>query len=211
MPVILDVLAAFGIAVVGADGYEADDVIGTLATRTPGCPSTSSPATATCSSSSTTTPRCGSSTSPAASAGTSGSPTPSCGRSTASTAAQYADFAALRGDASDGLPGVAGIGEKTAATLLQRFGDMAGLRAAAADPDSNIAPEPAPQDHRGAADYLEVAAARRRGRARHRPRRRPTSPCRSPRVDPDALVALSEQWGLESPIARLVETLTDLR
>ena len=32
IPVIEDVLAAFGIAVVGADGYEADDVIGTLAT-----------------------------------------------------------------------------------------------------------------------------------------------------------------------------------
>ncbi|MDT7802414.1 MAG: hypothetical protein QOI78_5847, partial [Actinomycetota bacterium] len=32
VPVIRDVLAAFGIAVVGADGYEADDVIGTLAT-----------------------------------------------------------------------------------------------------------------------------------------------------------------------------------
>jgi 5'-3' exonuclease len=30
---------------------------------------------------------------------------------------QYADFATLRGDASDGLPGVAGIGEKTAASL----------------------------------------------------------------------------------------------
>src|SRR6478735_2247563 len=37
-------------------------------------------------------------------------------------ARQYADFATLRGDASDGLPGVAGVGEKTAATLLQRFG-----------------------------------------------------------------------------------------
>jgi hypothetical protein len=33
-------------------------------------------------------------------------------------ASQYADFAVLRGDASDGLPGVAGIGEKTAAALL---------------------------------------------------------------------------------------------
>src|SRR5919107_3911947 len=33
VPVIRDVLAAFGIAVVGAPGYEADDVIGTLATR----------------------------------------------------------------------------------------------------------------------------------------------------------------------------------
>ena len=31
IPVIVDVLEAFGIAIVGADGYEADDVIGTLA------------------------------------------------------------------------------------------------------------------------------------------------------------------------------------
>lgn len=46
--------------------------------------------------------------------------------------AQYADFAVLRGDASDGLPGVAGIGEKTAATLLAAHGDLAGIRAAAA-------------------------------------------------------------------------------
>ena len=41
------------------------------------------------------------------------------------TAAQYADFAAMRGDSSDGLPGVAGIGEKTAASLLAEFGDLA--------------------------------------------------------------------------------------
>lgn len=44
---------------------------------------------------------------------------------------QYADFATLRGDSSDGLPGVAGVGEKTAATLLAALGDLAGIRAAA--------------------------------------------------------------------------------
>ncbi|MFS0854337.1 5'-3' exonuclease [Microbacterium sp. 179-I 3D4 NHS] len=44
---------------------------------------------------------------------------------------QYADFATMRGDASDGLPGVAGVGEKTAATLLQAHGDLAGIRDAA--------------------------------------------------------------------------------
>ncbi|MGX5770878.1 5'-3' exonuclease [Microbacterium trichothecenolyticum] len=44
---------------------------------------------------------------------------------------QYADFATLRGDSSDGLPGVAGIGEKTAAGLLATFGDLAGIIAAA--------------------------------------------------------------------------------
>jgi 5'-3' exonuclease len=47
-------------------------------------------------------------------------------------ASQYAAFAALRGDTSDGLPGVAGIGEKTAATLLTAHGDLAGIIAAAA-------------------------------------------------------------------------------
>ncbi|MRG59441.1 flap endonuclease [Agromyces sp. CFH 90414] len=45
---------------------------------------------------------------------------------------QYADFAALRGDTSDGLPGVAGVGEKTAAGLLQAFVDLDGIREAAA-------------------------------------------------------------------------------
>lgn len=45
---------------------------------------------------------------------------------------QYADFATLRGDASDGLPGVAGVGEKTAATLLAAHGTLDGIRAAAA-------------------------------------------------------------------------------
>lgn len=69
---------------------------------------------------------------------------------------QYADFAVLRGDASDGLPGVAGIGEKTAASLLQQFGDLDSLIAAAADP---VAPLSATMRARisGAADYLAVA------------------------------------------------------
>jgi 5'-3' exonuclease len=44
---------------------------------------------------------------------------------------QYADFATMRGDASDGLPGVAGVGEKTAAGLLATHGDLAGILAAA--------------------------------------------------------------------------------
>lgn len=43
------------------------------------------------------------------------------------TGRQYADFATMRGDASDGLPGVKGIGEKTAASLLATYGDMEGI------------------------------------------------------------------------------------
>jgi 5'-3' exonuclease len=48
-------------------------------------------------------------------------------------AAQYADFATLRGDPSDGLPGVSGIGEKSAATLLQAHGTLTALRQAATE------------------------------------------------------------------------------
>ncbi|SDB82962.1 5'-3' exonuclease [Raineyella antarctica] len=44
----------------------------------------------------------------------------------------YIDLAALRGDTSDGIPGVAGIGDRTAARLLARYGDLAGVRRAAA-------------------------------------------------------------------------------
>jgi 5'-3' exonuclease len=42
----------------------------------------------------------------------------------------YADLATLRGDSSDGLPGIAGVGPKTAATLLTAHGSLDGLRAA---------------------------------------------------------------------------------
>jgi 5'-3' exonuclease len=41
---------------------------------------------------------------------------------------KYADFAVLRGDPSDGLPGVPGIGEKTAAALIRSFGDLDSLK-----------------------------------------------------------------------------------
>jgi 5'-3' exonuclease len=41
----------------------------------------------------------------------------------------YGDFALLRGDPSDGLPGVPGIGEKTAAALIARYGSLDGLLA----------------------------------------------------------------------------------
>ncbi|QDZ16864.1 5'-3' exonuclease [Humibacter ginsenosidimutans] len=46
---------------------------------------------------------------------------------------QYAAFAAMRGDPSDGLPGVAGVGEKTATGLLREYGDLQGILSAAAD------------------------------------------------------------------------------
>ena len=49
-------------------------------------------------------------------------------------AERYLEYAALRGDASDNLPGVSGIGEKTAAVLLEQAGSM---QAVWADIDHN--------------------------------------------------------------------------
>lgn len=43
------------------------------------------------------------------------------------TPAQYPDFAALRGDPSDNLPGIAGVGEKTAQKWLEKYGSLGSL------------------------------------------------------------------------------------
>jgi 5'-3' exonuclease len=68
----------------------------------------------------------------------------------------YADMAVLRGDTSDGLPGVAGIGEKTAAKLIERYGSLEALRAAVANGDPEIKGAQRTRLEAGAA-YLEVA------------------------------------------------------
>jgi 5'-3' exonuclease len=68
----------------------------------------------------------------------------------------YAELALLRGDPSDGLPGVPGVGEKTAATLLAQHGSLAAILAAAHDPKSTMS-----KAHRtklaAAADYIAAA------------------------------------------------------
>jgi DNA polymerase-1 len=47
------------------------------------------------------------------------------------TPAQYPDYAALRGDPSDNLDGIPGVGEKTAAKLVTQYGNLAAVLAAA--------------------------------------------------------------------------------
>ena len=204
IPVIQAVLAAVGITVVGADHYEADDVIGNLATDAP---------------------------MPvdivtgdrdlfqlvddeagvrvlyiARGVGRHERVTDDWVRDKyAIEAHQYADFATLRGDASDGLPGVTGVGDKTAATLLQRFGDIPGIIAAAQDPDGDMGPGPR-RRIKEALDYLEVApkvVAVARDIDLGDPA---TTLPRTPR-DPEMLAALSTEFGLTSPVERLVATL----
>ncbi|NYD59036.1 5'-3' exonuclease [Nocardioides marinisabuli] len=123
-------------------------------------------------------------------------------------AAQYADFSTMRGDASDGLPGVKGVGEKTAATLLARHGDMAGIIAAAEDPDSGMGPGPRAKI-KAAVDYLavapEVVAVRRTLDLDRTGFALPRSP-----ADPDRLAELAARWGLESPVERLNAVLATL-
>src|SRR5699024_11701541 len=60
---------------------------------------------------------------------------------------QYGDFAVLRGDPSDGLPGVAGVGGKTATRLLVQYGDLNGIQAAADDPESALRPAGRTEGH----------------------------------------------------------------
>ncbi len=71
---------------------------------------------------------------------------------------QYVDFAVLRGDSSDGLPGVQGIGDKTAASLLQQYGDLDSVLEAA-DSEASTLAVGTRSKLRAAADYLAVAPA----------------------------------------------------
>jgi 5'-3' exonuclease len=69
---------------------------------------------------------------------------------------QYVDFAVMRGDASDGLPGVPGVGEKTAAGLLQEYDDLAEIIAVANDDDAPLSASVRAKIL-ASADYLAVA------------------------------------------------------
>jgi 5'-3' exonuclease len=68
----------------------------------------------------------------------------------------YADFAVLRGDPSDGLPGVPGIGEKTAAALITAFGSLDALKHAL-DAGHGGFPSGTRKKLEAARGYLDVA------------------------------------------------------
>lgn len=214
VPVIVDVLAAFGIARVGAPGFEADDVIGTLVAREAARPAGQRAAVEVVTGDRdlfqlvddgvpvrVLYPVKGVKDLLVVDQGVLAE------RYGVPTGRAYADMAVLRGDPSDGLPGVPGIGEKTAAALLRRYGTLDGVLAARDAGDPGLT---ATQRTRltAAADYLAVA-----------PRVvtvAPDAPVgdvadRLPAVpaDPDALVALAERWGLVSSVRRLVDVLAD--
>lgn len=204
VPVIVDVLAALGVARVGSPGFEADDVMGTLAHRADvpvdvvtgdrdlfqlvddargvrvlytgrGVAKLEV-------------------VDEAAVTARYGIP----GRS-------YADLAALRGDPSDGLPGVPGVGEKTAAGLVARWGSVAEILAALDADDPALAQR---AKLAAARDYLAVAPEVTRVRTdcpvREYDDRLPTAP-----HDPERLLALADRWGVESSVNRVLNALAD--
>jgi 5'-3' exonuclease len=207
VPIISDVLEAFGIAIRGVDGYEADDVIGTLATNA-GMPVDV-----------VTGDRDLFQLVDDAAEVRVLYIARGVGKHEivddswvhgkyAVHAAQYADFATMRGDASDGLPGVPGVGEKTAAGLLGRFGDLEGIVGAAADPASGMAPGPRSKII-AAADYLAVAP-RVVAVARDLILERSGTALPQAPAHPDRLAELAEQFNLAGPAARLTTALTNL-
>ncbi|WP_378145913.1 5'-3' exonuclease H3TH domain-containing protein [Cnuibacter sp. UC19_7] len=207
VPVIVEALTALGIPIVGATGYEADDVIGTLATTASG------PVDIVTSDRDLfqlvdddrgirviNTARGMSNIELVTDAVVE--------QRYGITARQYADFATLRGDPSDGLPGVAGIGEKTAATLLREYVDLEGLVAAAADPSSSLTKSQRAKID-AAADYLLVAPTVVKV-ARDLDLDLDDSDGRLRGLDDEAratVAALAERWGLGSSVDRVVTAL----
>jgi 5'-3' exonuclease len=122
---------------------------------------------------------------------------------------QYVDYATLRGDTSDGLPGVSGVGDKTAATLLAEYGSLVSVRDAAKDADSGLSGS-VRSKLTAASDYLDVAPKVVRV---VRDLELPTPSEAGARLTPvtgtkrDELESLSKDWNLGGSVTRLLAAL----
>jgi 5'-3' exonuclease len=204
LPIIVDVLSATGIAMAWADGYEADDIIGSLAGQASG------PVEA------VTGDRdlfqlvdderhivvdyIGKGVANLElmdeAAVTAKYHIP--GRS-------YAAFAALRGDPSDGLPGVPGVGEKTAAALVRVFGSVEAMLAAI---DAGHGGFPAGSRAKlvAARPYLDACMPVVRV-ATDAPVKLTGGDLPSTPYDPARVAALDERFGLGSSLGRVLAAL----
>jgi 5'-3' exonuclease len=118
---------------------------------------------------------------------------------------RYADYAALRGDPSDGLPGVAGVGDKTAAALVTRFGSVEDVLVAAEQRADGF-PAGAAAKVQAARDYLTRAPQVVRGRldvpVEVTDDHLPLTP-----ADPARLLDLCDRYGLTRSGNRLLNAL----
>ena len=208
VPLIRDALAALGIARVGADGFEADDVIGTLVHQAAG----RMPVDVVTGDRDLFQLVDDAAGVRVLYTGPGGVREPDlvdeaflAARYDVASGRAYADLAVLRGDSSDGLPGVAGIGEKTAAKLIARYGDLASLRAAVDGGDPEIKGVQRLRLEAGAA-YLDVAPMVVKV-AHDAPV--PEVDAELPReaADPDLLGRLADDYGLTNPLKRVLTAL----
>jgi 5'-3' exonuclease len=212
---ILEILDAFGIATAGAEGYEADDVLGALATTERRDPVVVVSGDRDLLQLVADDPievrvlyigqglKKATLFGPAEVAQRYGVPADRAGDA-------YAELALLRGDPSDGLPGVPGVGEKTASTMLSQYGSLENILAAAHDPKSAL-PKAFRAKILAATDYIEAAKPVVRV-ARDAPVQLFTADDTLPlhAADPARVAELAERYGLTSSVARLQKALDAL-
>jgi len=210
VPIILDLLHAVGLATAEAAGFEADDVIGTLAARETAAPVeiiTGDRDLFQC---------------------VRETPTPVrvvyVGRGWAKSEVigprelgeryglpedglAYADMSVLRGDPSDGLPGIAGIGEKTAAKLITKFGSLQALIDAAAAGSKDV-PARVREAFVHDADYLSKAPLVVRVATDATLVSTGEQTLAEVNTDVDRVRELQERWNLGSSVDRLITALT---
>jgi 5'-3' exonuclease len=207
VPIICEVLDALGICRIGAEDYEADDVIGTLATTVPGAVEI------------VTGDRDLFQLVDDAAPVRILYVAKGVGNREIIDEAEvarrydipgraYAEFATLRGDPSDGLPGVPGVGDKTAAALIREFGTVAAIVEAAQGSGERF-PKGSQAKVLAALDYLSRALNVVRV-ARDVPvgsydARLPATP-----RDPRALEELTERWGLGGSVTRVLTSMAQV-
>ena len=112
----------------------------------------------------------------------------------------YGDYALLRGDPSDGLPGVKGIGEKTAQRLIEKYGSLDALLAAPDLPSSVVGKINASREYLDAARRVVL----------------PVTDAPVPDVcvdlptevhDPATLSEVAERFAFDGVIGRLLQSL----
>jgi 5'-3' exonuclease len=209
---ILEILGAYGIATAGAEGFEADDVLGTLAAIERHDP------VVVVSGDRDLLQLVGDEPvkirvlyigqglkratlfGPTEVADRYGVPVDRAGDA-------YAELALLRGDPSDGLPGVPGVGEKTASTMLTEYRSLTNILSAARDPKSAL-PRAFRAKILAATDYIEAAKPVVRV-ACDAPVHLFTGDDRLPMqaADPARVAELAQRYGVSSSIARLQKAL----
>jgi len=209
VPIVVDVLAALGVARVGHPGFEADDVIATLAERAARAGTPVDVVTGDRDLFQLVDDERSVRVLYTAARGVKDisvvDQAELARRYGVPDGRAYAAMAALRGDPSDGLPGVPGIGEKTAAALLSRYGDLAGLRRALDDGDRAIrgAQRARLEAARG---YLDVAPSVV-DVVRDVPLPELADAVPAQPADLPALAGLAARWGLASSVTRVTAAL----